>query len=492
MKDHTDISEDLELARSVRSLLGALTQLDPSTRTALSVVLREALDQLNARGRVERAHAEPTTVVRVAPVPTIVGPKVIEYETPPTHQSIPLGLIAERLQLKVDAIAYATARRRRKAEGVDIRTLDAEGKPLFSRAAELQRCYLWMMDPHGPPLPEDTSLERIARVCENAALACRLVHDIDQQHADDRELMAEGFQHLAEAQSALRAAVTAVEEDFEEPDQFNIFQWLRRQTKDRRILVRQYMTRDASADPAKHTELRHRLEAFRSRLATGRPSTDTHESAAKRVAYHAKRVRDAIDSDDEWSRLFDAIAHAVSAGLPPSDLRLRQCLSPLIDDLPDREVPEAASRVFDAIDQHLEAASRVPDPATPREPSETLVRVRKLLAGRVAVLVGGQPREHARRRLQAALGLAELRWIAVAHHQSIEAELLPQFKRDDTDLFITLTRWRSHAIGPQMREWCKTYDKLFVELPQGYNEEQIAHQILSQLPGLTSRTDTLA
>jgi hypothetical protein len=498
MKDHTDNAGDLELARSVRTLLSTLSHLNPSTRSALAVVLREALSDLNAvspansPGNVERLNADSSHVLRVSPVPTIVGPKVVDYDPHPVQATIPLETLADRLMLKVEAIAYATARRRRKAEGMDIRTLDAEGKPLFSRAAELQRCYLWMMDPHGPALPDDASLDRIARVCENASLACRIVHEIDLHHADDRELMAEGFQLLAEAQSALRSAATAVDDDFEEPDQFNIFQWLRRQTKDRRILVRHYMTRDASADPSTHVELHQRLDRFRSRLATGRPPADAHESAAKRVAYHAKRVRDAIDSDDEWSRLFDAVAHAVASGLPPTDLRLRQLLAPLVDDLPDRPIPEGAGRVFDAIDQHLESALRTPDASVPREPSETLLRVRRLLSGRVAVLVGGQPREPARRRVQAALGLEELRWIPVAHHQSIDAELLPQFRRGDTDLFITLTRWRSHALGPQMREWCKTYDKLFVELPQGYNEEQIAHQIAGQLPALTARTQSPA
>jgi hypothetical protein len=103
------------------------------------------------------------------------------------------------------------------------------------------------------------------------------------------------------------------------------------------------------------------------------------------------------------------------------------------------------------------------------------------LQGRVVVLTGGNPREPQRRKIEKVLGLAELRWIPVFHHQSPEAELLAQFHRPETSLFMTMTRFRSHQLGPQLRAWCKQYGKAYVELPRGYGIEQIAHQVMSQL-----------
>lgn len=97
------------------------------------------------------------------------------------------------------------------------------------------------------------------------------------------------------------------------------------------------------------------------------------------------------------------------------------------------------------------------------------------------MLIGGLPRELQRRKIERALGLAELRWVSVFHHQSMEAELLWQFRRPEVSLFITMTRFRSHQLGPQLRAWCKEYGKSYVELPGGYGVEQVAHQVLAQV-----------
>jgi hypothetical protein len=59
--------------------------------------------------------------------------------------------------------------------------------------------------------------------------------------------------------------------------------------------------------------------------------------------------------------------------------------------------------------------------------------------------------------------------------------MLPQFHRPETRLFIVMTRFRSHQFGPQVRNWCREYAKLFVELPGGYGVEQVAYQLVQQL-----------
>ena len=182
-----------------------------------------------------------------------------------------------------------------------------------------------------------------------------------------------------------------------------------------------------------------------------------------------------------------------SGGLPPSDPDLREVMLPLLEDLPDNEVLEMGSGLRTVVEEAERHAARLARPdsdetTTPqRKPSATLLAARKLLEGRTVVLMGGLPRPLQQRRLEEALGLAELRWIAVQHHQSLEDELLHQVRRPEVSVIMVLTRWRSHAFGPQVRQWCKQLGKVFVELPAGYGAEQVAHQVMTQAEsGLTA------
>ena len=108
-----------------------------------------------------------------------------------------------------------------------------------------------------------------------------------------------------------------------------------------------------------------------------------------------------------------------------------------------------------------------------------VAKARQRVAGRSAVLIGGQPSEPHRLRLQDGLGLSSLEWVRVEHHQSFDAAARA-IARPGVDLVLIMTRWRSHRDGPAARALCKERAIPLIELPTGYNLRQVAHQLVAQ------------
>ena len=176
----------------------------------------------------------------------------------------------------------------------------------------------------------------------------------------------------------------------------------------------------------------------------------------------------------------------LAAGIPASDPRLRDALlgvAPLVP--PD--VPPTLSRVMEALDEYLDSLGEEDDLAVAedrqgeRQANDPLLSdARRRVAGRRAVLLGGRPNELARQKLELGLGLEELEWLRVEHHESFDpAERA--IRRPGVGLVIILTRWRSHRDGPAARNACRERGIPLVEQPAGYSLRQVAYQICRQV-----------
>ena len=404
--------------------------------------------------------------------PSYAGPRVVE-PAPTWHremgddpvQAIDLSAVARRLKIKA-AAARAVA----------------EGADPAAALAERDRCdastRLWVLELHDPA-PD--ALRDLAGCYAAAADAADLARQVEADPKLEGRL-SEALHLLAEAQSSIRDAISAFEDaPRRDEDQYGIYLWLKDVTWDRRVKIERYMTLEPVAPRGNWADVASRVAAAAAPLA----DRGRREKLLKKVQYHAGRVAKVDEdlADAEWERLYAAIDGAVEAGVPASDLTLRATLMPLIDELPDEEPPKNARLVFDEIDHHRTAVEQdVADEedAPVRGPSETLLAARELLGGRSAVLIGGLPRENHRVRLVRELGMDNLNWVKVLHHQSLEAVVLPEVRRPEVSVVFTMTRWRSHAVGPAVRKWCKEFGKTLVELPAGYSPEQVAHQVMTQ------------
>lgn len=117
------------------------------------------------------------------------------------------------------------------------------------------------------------------------------------------------------------------------------------------------------------------------------------------------------------------------------------------------------------------------EPEVPGE-SDEIEQVRRLLAGRTLVLVGGEARPEAIQRLEAAFE-APVHWEETRAHQP-PAPFATLVSRPDVAVVCLLIRLSDHAFGPALRELCRTHGTYYIALPGGYNPSEVAHQILVQ------------
>jgi hypothetical protein len=279
---------------------------------------------------------------------------------------------------------------------------------------------------------------------------------------------------LAEAQSALRAAVQQLGSSAD-PDQLDIFEWLKATAARHHVFIKRFMRADEVADPARWSELLARIEAIGS---SGR-SARLPDGQLSRIRELVKHVRGGA-SDDDWHALVTIVDELVGSGVPPSNRELRELLLPVIDELPPRDdYPGGFRRVLGEIDRFLatrEVPSRSP---ISHEASAEVKQAARLLAGKSVVLIGGNRRREAQESLTRALGLNDLVWIETKEHQAVDA-FEPLIARGDVALVLLAIRWSSHAFG-DVKQICDRHGKLLVRLPGGYNPNQVAAQILSQV-----------
>ena len=115
---------------------------------------------------------------------------------------------------------------------------------------------------------------------------------------------------------------------------------------------------------------------------------------------------------------------------------------------------------------------------TTTAPTEEVRRALELLRGHTVVLIGGDRRPQAAEALTEAFALKELIW--VEGRDQTYADFEPHVARSDVSVVILAIRWSRHGFG-EVKEFCDKYGKLLVRLPGGYNPNQLAFHIISQV-----------
>jgi hypothetical protein len=434
------------------------------------------------------AKAQPPTAFKPTPA-KVSGPKVVAYEglDEAEVERSTLAMLPKKLAAKAEATRWQ--RTRQPMLG------DPDQKEAL-RAGDERHCGPdhWMTSPsYNAALAEDPeAAQRLADCFDATAAAVKLwlllldVAKDPDAPSTIRDDTADAMSLLADAQSALRSAA-GEHNRATDPSQDWLYQYLRREAKEERrgIYLPSLSTpTDASIAP----ELKKRADARRAELEQWRLAARARRRALQKIEFKSEQL--AAEPTEELARdLLSAVAAAVREhGVPPSDVQVRQALRPHIvaDRLPEPDdswAPNQADRaaidrVLSSIEHVLAQADAATQPVA-KAPDPVILEARGLLAGKVMVLLGGEVREQSRQRLERDLGLNELRWETVAHHQSFDA-IAPKLAGGDVDVVVVMTLWMAHRDGPSAKQICRDHGIPFVQLPSGYGSNRVAHEILHQ------------
>ncbi len=423
-------------------------------------------------------HAQPAAAAR----PPAESSGATAAWNAPTNEG--LQLIERRCRLKAEGARWALRRQKRLREGADFRTeIEPKDREIIAQAKELPDCFLWMNHPSGPAPSPLEQWDLVANAFDAVADALALVRSVLEDPEDHRDIFEQALDLLAEAQSALRAAIHQIDGPTD-ADQHAIFNWLRATAAEQQIFIQRYMRADDPADPACCHELRQRLEELDARFEESRQERKFRRKRINKLRYVTGRLAENPGDVSQWRTLINTVEELIAGGVPPSNRELRDLLLPIVDDMPEldhlpglEELPPGMMLALREIDRYL--ANRPGEESeSSHQPSPEVRQAAKLLRGKAMVLIGGERRHHAEQALKEAFGLSELIWIATREHESV-ATFEPYVARNDLAVVVLAIRWSSHSYG-DVKQFCDQYGKPLVRLPAGYNPNQVAAHILAQ------------
>lgn len=497
------VEEDEDHAAPLATIEGATDPANTSEIAAGSSRKAEseavtASDEPTLHRTLRMGGMETKLEVHADPAASIVGPNIVSHNHDPdaprpaseyadcyTRNTADFQMIIKRASLKAETCRWKVAERRGGRPG------EAHGEgvtstyeQLIERAKALNSCYLWMVQHH--TLPPDDTMEIIAGCYDNLALTAELCGRWEDENPAETKPPAELLDLGAEAQSALREALLLASFS-DDRDQNDMFHWLRSQAEMHSIYIQRHLRVNDPADPGTWHDLQARLQGYQQFRDAEREADRNREAIRNRIRFHIDQLDDQRFDEQEahhWSTIVSCIDDWVESHNPSSDRRLSELLIPLLDSIPEEvDLSQNAGQAFEYADRLLtaqEARDRDQPLDRPRLAPD-LELVAELLRGKVIVLIGGEAREYAQKRLERDLRVREVRWLNCKPHQSLDT-FEPAIKDPDVAAVLLAIRLSSHMHG-DLAPICEEYGKPFVRLPRGYGSNEVASQILAQASG---------
>lgn len=478
---------------AVADRLFFLTAHDELLRRELRSVARMFIDAIGSVPVKDRGVAEPALVDLTIPaVPSTASsssvvsvPAPIQLRATLPITDVDLPKMEARCRFKAEATRWAITRQQRLSEGaafsVEIEPRDRE---LIARAKAQSDCFLWM-NRGEVQLAKIGHWNDVATGFDVVADALALIRLVLTDHPQQLE---KAMNLLAESQSALRCSIGIVGGPTDH-DQSSVYEWLRTTTTEREYFIRRFMRADDPADPDTLSDIAGRIKTLHAPLLALTNRRKKQEGRFRRLEYHLKMVSTGTGTEHDWRTIVGIVEELVNEGLPPSNLRLRELLLPLLDELPDLgERPSGFNRVLQELEGYLDsiAAQREIGEPKPKTVGDEVGVAKELLKGQVALFVGGRAYPHAKQALEKAFGLKELIWFETEEHKSLDL-YEPYVSRADVTTVFLATRWSSHSYGG-LKELCKKHRKRFVRLTAGYNPNQVALKVVQQIGILPTET----
>jgi hypothetical protein len=186
-------------------------------------------------------------------------------------------------------------------------------------------------------------------------------------------------------------------------------------------------------------------------------------------------IRELLDSEQHDTEAFlDAVAAALDAGVSVDDSRLVRLSTPYMEELKTQARFKRLRKAIrqaedDTVTDDEDFARELASGAT--EPPEDWA-LADFVAGRRAVLIGGDRREEARERIQAAFRLESLDWVSTDHSRNFQS-VANRIQSGGCDLVILLRRFIGHDVDRIVLPACRSSEVPWVSVDRGYGVSQI-------------------
>jgi hypothetical protein len=389
-----------------------------------------------------------------------------------------VGEIEAHSRLKAEAMRWASTRQRLLRNGASYREIAPTDRELLDRVKGRTDCYLWMLSPNFRAPIDLTLLEDAARCFNLMADALKVARRALGDPEIEEQYLSSVMEILAYAQSALRVAVARVG-DRADADQVSVYGWLRSTGDRKRIYLERYMRLDDPADPSNLDEILSVLSTIDEQIDVKRQGVRRRKACLGKLRYHAKSIRERGETQNDRKSMIEAVEELLHLGVPTSNVEIRESLLPIIDQLSEgSHLPKGFSLVLRDIKRFMNADLAVPFRSpTPINDAE-LELAASLVAGKTAVIIGGELRPLRQEAIKTALRLKDLIWIGACEIRST-TELETHVARPEVAVVLLAIRWSPHSFGDVSR-FCERHGKPLVRLPGGYHPRQVSVQILAQ------------
>ena len=237
-----------------------------------------------------------------------------------------------RCRQKSEAARWAAERLRRELELNDVPIDNAPDDPEMVTWGDcLVNSFYWSQSSDGVPTQPMSAWSTMwAGASRRWPRHWPLFEPCMERHPGNAKVLERSLPLLAEAQSALRAAVQRLGSTAD-PDQVEIFEWLKATAARHHVYIKRFMRADEVADPARWSDLLDRIESLAGAGKSSRLS-DSQIVAAARCS--SAVFEKAATTGGRWSIVVDEV---VGTGIPPSNREIRDLLLPLIEELPARD-----------------------------------------------------------------------------------------------------------------------------------------------------------
>ncbi len=192
-----------------------------------------------------------------------------------------------------------------------------------------------------------------------------------------------------------------------------------------------------------------------------------------------ERIREAVQSAAPFLEIEHHLLSALDQGVRSEDVRLVKLMAPFLVELGQRARYKVLRRAIRDADEALKV----------EEIGEASVSIPsdwpwfKLTTGKRVIMVGGEPREESRVRIEKAFQMEELDW------EGTESKPMGAQKVRDRVLagkvgLVILLRFNGHTVDQVILPACRSTHTPFVYIPNGYGIDAIRQQIERLIPGL--------
>lgn len=171
--------------------------------------------------------------------------------------------------------------------------------------------------------------------------------------------------------------------------------------------------------------------------------------------------------DEEKDRIRKLVSDLLNLGVPTTDERLLDSVNQVSDLFSEGSDYRALRRAMTKVENSKSKADVL---------AETFPKAMKELKGKKAVIVGGQPREIRRSRIEKLFKLESLEWVECEH--GLKRQILGLSNRVDSyDYIFEIVTLCGHHVDEIIGDACKNSNCRFIRLTSGYGVNQIASSI---------------